>query len=182
VLTRENRPPILLSDTVGFLKRLPHELVASFHSTLEMVRDADLLLHVVDIGHKQYEEHIATTEEVLAEIGAGTNPRMLVFNKIDRLEDKLTLPMARKKFPEAVFISALQDDGGELLGRVNAFFEKSMVTTPLMLEYADSGGLAKIYKWGRVDEVRYEDDGIHLTVTSTPANLERIRSSLPAAR
>lgn len=182
VLTRENRPPILLSDTVGFLKRLPHELVASFHSTLEMVRDADLLLHVVDLSHEQYEEHIATTEEVLAEIGAGTNPRMLVFNKTDRLEDRLTLPLARKKYPEAVFISALEDEGGELLGRVNAFFEKSMVTTPLLLEYADSGGLAKIYRWGRVDEVRYEDDGIHLTVTSTPANLERIRSSLPVAR
>ncbi|MCZ6533136.1 MAG: GTPase HflX [SAR324 cluster bacterium] len=182
VLTRENRPPILLSDTVGFLKRLPHELVASFHSTLEMVRDADLLLHVVDISHPQYEEQIAITEEVLREIGAATNPRMLVFNKTDRLDDKLTLRVARKQNPEAVFISALQDDGGELMAHINAFFEKSMVTTPLLLEYADYGDLSKIYKWGRVDELRYEDDGIHLTVTSTPANLERIRSQLPAAR
>ncbi|MCZ6730271.1 MAG: GTPase HflX, partial [SAR324 cluster bacterium] len=182
VLTRENRPPILLSDTVGFLKRLPHELVASFHSTLEMVRDADLLLHVVDISHPQYEEQIAITEEVLREIGAATNPRMLVFNKTDRLDDKLTLRVARKRNPEAVFISALQDDGGELMAHINAFFEKSMVTTPLLLEYADYGDLSKIYKWGRVDELRYEDDGIHLTVTSTPANLERIRSKLPAAR
>ncbi|MCZ6647256.1 MAG: GTPase HflX [SAR324 cluster bacterium] len=182
VLTRENRPPILLSDTVGFLKRLPHELVASFHSTLEMVRDADLLLHVVDISHPQYEEQIAITEEVLREIGAATNPRMLVFNKTDRLDDKLTLRVARKRNPEAVFISALQDDGGELMAHINAFFEKSMVTTPLLLEYADYGDLSKIYKWGRVDELRYEDDGIHLTVTSTPANLERIRSQLPAAR
>ncbi|MCZ6841821.1 MAG: GTPase HflX [SAR324 cluster bacterium] len=182
VLTRENRPPILLSDTVGFLKRLPHELVASFHSTLEMVRDADLLLHVVDISHPQYEEQIAITEEVMREIGAATNPRMLVFNKTDRLDDKLTLRVARKRNPEAVFISALEDDGGELMAHINAFFEKSMVTTPLLLEYADYGDLSKIYKWGRVDELRYEDDGIHLTVTSTPANLERIRSQLPAAR
>ena len=91
-LTRENRPPILLSDTVGFLKRLPHELVASFRSTLEVVADADLLLHVVDLSHEQFEEHIATTEEVLGEIGAATVPRMLVLptpwrhNKIPFLE------------------------------------------------------------------------------------------------
>ncbi|MEE8395588.1 MAG: GTPase HflX, partial [bacterium] len=72
VLTRSNRPPILLSDTVGFLRHLPHELVASFLSTLEVVKDADLLLHVVDIAREGYAEHMATTEQVLQEIGAHT--------------------------------------------------------------------------------------------------------------
>jgi GTP-binding protein HflX len=180
VLMRENRPPILLSDTVGFLKRLPHELVASFHSTLEMVGDADLLLHVVDISHEAFEEHMATTEEVLAEIGAGTNPRLVVFNKVDRVRDNLTIPMARKKYPEALFVAAINGDCGIVLDRINEFFQQSMITTPILLEYADSGDLAKIYRWGRVDEVRYEQDGIHLTVTSTPANLERIRARLGA--
>jgi GTP-binding protein HflX len=180
-LTRENRPPILLSDTVGFLKRLPHELVASFRSTLEVVGDADLLLHVVDLSHGQFEEHITTTEEVLGEIGAATVPRMLVFNKIDRIGDKLTVSMARKRYPEAAFISAINGDCAPLVERVNGFFQKSMVTTPMLLEYADYGDLSKIYRWGRVDDLRYEQDGIHLTVTSTPANLERIRSRLTAA-
>ena len=180
-MTRENRPPILLSDTVGFLKRLPHELVASFRSTLEVARDAHLLLHVVDLSHKHYEEHVRTTEEVLKEIGAETVPRMLVFNKTDQLADKVTLPLARKKYPGAAFVSAMHGDCAPLAAQVNHFFQKSMVTTPILLEYADYGELGKIYNWGRVDEVRYEDDGIHLTVTSTPANLERIRSRLAAA-
>jgi GTP-binding protein HflX len=179
-MTRENRPPILLSDTVGFLKRLPHELVASFRSTLEVVRDAHLLLHVVDLSHGQFEEHIRTTEEVLKDIGADTVPRLLVLNKIDRIDDNLSLPMARKKYADAVFLSAVQGDCSDLAAQVNAFFQKTMVTTPLLLEYADYGDLAKIYKYGRVDEVRYENDGIYLTVTSTPANLERIRSRLAA--
>ena len=179
VLMGENRPRILLSDTVGFLKRLPHELVASFRSTLEVVRDADLLLHVVDIGHEGFESHMATTEEVLESIGALTVPRLLVFNKIDLVRDKTTIPLARKKYPEAVFLSASQGDGGPLLEHIVEFFEKFMVTAPLHLEYADFGELEKIYRWSRVDEVRYEQDGIHLTVTSTPATLQRIRSKLP---
>ncbi len=181
VLTRENRPPILLSDTVGFLKRLPHELVASFRSTLEVVADADLLLHVVDLGHDGFEEHMATTEEVLREIGARANPRLVVFNKTDQAPDKLTLSMARKKYPEALFVSALHEDCGQVLERINGFFQRSMVTTPILLDYAAPSDLAKIYRWGRVDEVRYEQDGIHLTVTSTQANLERIRARVGRA-
>ena len=180
VMTREHRPPILLSDTVGFLKRLPHELVASFRSTLEVAQDAHLLLHVVDLNHEHFAEQIQTTEDVLKDIGADTVPRLLVFNKIDQIEDKLTLPLARKKYPQAVFISAVHGDCKPLAVQVSEFFKKTMVTTPLQLEYAAYGDLAKIYKYGRVDDLRYEDDGIHLNFTSTPVNLERIRSRLPA--
>ena len=176
VMERQNRPSILLSDTVGFIRDLPHELVASFRSTLEIVREADLLLHVVDLSHAQYETHIATTESVLKEIGAASVPRLLVFNKIDRVADKAALLLARRRYAEAVFISALEDSPDALRGRIAAFFEKRMVTTPLRLGYQNSGDLARIYRWGRVDEVRYESDGIHLRVTSTPANLERIRA------
>jgi GTP-binding protein HflX len=179
VMARDARPSILLSDTVGFIRNLPHELVASFRSTLEIVRGADLLLHVVDLSHPQYETHMHTTESVLNEIGAASVPRLLVFNKIDRVTDKAALLLARRRYPEAVFISALGDDPGELRGRIAAFFEKRMVTTPLRLGYQNSGDLARIYRWGRVDEVRYEQDGIHLRVTSTPANLERIRAHVP---
>jgi GTP-binding protein HflX len=179
-MSRENRPPILLSDTVGFLKRLPLELVASFRSTLEVARDAHLLLHVVELSHPHFEEHIRTTEEVLKDIGADTVPRLLVFNKIDQIEDKLTLRLVRKKYPQAVFVSAMHGDCAPLAAQVDEFFQKTMVTTPLQLEYTAYGDLAKIYKYGRVDDLRYEDDGIHLNFTSTPANLERIRSRLQA--
>ena len=176
VLLKDFQPRILLSDTVGFIKRLPHELVASFRSTLEVARDADLLLHVVDLSHEGYEQHIATTEQVLKEIATHTVPQLLVFNKLDLVRDKLVIALARRRYPDAVFISAVQDDCAPLRGRITEFFEKSMVTTPLLLSYAEYGELAKLYEWSRVDEVRYEQDGIHLTITSTPANLERIRA------
>jgi GTP-binding protein HflX len=175
-MERDSRPKILLSDTVGFIRNLPHELVASFRSTLETVREADLLLHVVDLSHPQHEEQMQTTETVLDEIGAGGVPRLLVFNKIDQIADKSVLLLARRRFPEAEFISAVRDDPAQLKARIAAFFEKRMVTAPLRLSYQDAQELAKIYRWGRVDELRYEQDGIHLRVTSTPANLERIRA------
>ncbi len=179
VLTRENRPSILLSDTVGFIKRLPHELVASFRSTLGVARDADLLLNVVDVSHDNWRMHIETTEKVLAEIGADTVPRMIVFNKVDKVEDRVRLLMAKRSHPGAIFTSALTGGEGEVREAIAGFFEKSMVTTPLMLDYQDYGDLAKIYRWSRVDDVRYEEDGIHITITSTPAALDRIRAKLP---
>jgi GTP-binding protein HflX len=179
VLVRDNRPRILLSDTVGFIKRLPHELVASFRSTLEVVRDADLLLDVVDLSHPNWESHVATTGQVLEEIGAHTVPRLMVFNKVDRLGERVPLLLAKRQYPDALFISAASQDCAEVRARVEAFFARSMVTTPLLLEYQDSGRLAQIYRWSRVDAVRYEPDGIHLTITSTPANLERIRAKVP---
>lgn len=179
ILLKDQQPRILLTDTVGFIRRLPHSLVASFRSTLEVAKDADLLLHVVDLSHPAYADHIATTEQVLDEIGAGSVPRILVFNKRDRV-DKLALTLARRRYPEAVSLSALSDDPEPLRARIVDFFDQSMVTTPLRLGYAHSRELAKIYKWSRVDEVRYEQDGIHLKITSTPANLRRIRTTVPA--
>lgn len=180
ILLKDRQPRILLSDTVGFIRRLPHQLVASFRSTLEVAQDADLLLHVVDVSHPSHEEHIRTTEQVLAEIGAEAVPRILVFNKQDQLRGKLALTLARHAHRGAMFMSALTDDMEPLRARIVEFFDQSMVTTPLRLEYAHSRELASIYKWSRVDEVRYEQDGIHLTITSTPANLRRIQLKMPA--
>ena len=84
--------PLALSDTVGFVRDLPHDLVAAFRSTLSEARDADLLLHVVDAADPRREERIGQVDEVLAEIGAGDIPQLLVFNKIDRLEEARAAP------------------------------------------------------------------------------------------
>jgi len=180
ILLKDRQPRILLSDTVGFIRRLPHQLVASFRSTLEVAKDADLLLHVVDVSHPAYEEHMRTTEQVLTEIGAQAVPRIVVFNKRDRLRDKIALTLARHAHRDAAFVSALTDDLEPLRARIVEFFDQSMVTTPMRLAYAHTRELASIYKWSRVDELRYEQDGIHLTITSTPANLRRIQLKMPA--
>ena len=79
--------PFLLSDTVGFIRKLPHQLVESFKSTLDETRESDLLVHVIDVSHPQFEDHLKVVEETLSEIGAGTQRTMLVFNKIDQLKD-----------------------------------------------------------------------------------------------
>jgi GTP-binding protein HflX len=179
VMLKDFQPRILLSDTVGFIKQLPHGLVASFRSTLEVARDADLLLHVVDLSHEAHEEHIQITGQVLEEIGAGLVPRLMVFNKVDLVTERVALALARRRWPDAVFISAAHGDIEPLRHRIARFFEKVMITAPVLLRYAEYGELSKVYEWSRVDAVRYEPDGIHLTITSTPANLERLRALVP---
>jgi GTP-binding protein HflX len=108
------RHKMLISDTVGFLKNLPHDLIASFHATLAEVLEADMLIHIVDATVEDLEAKIATVDSVLVEIQADKKPVVLVFNKIDRLfaEEK---ERYERKFPKALFISAVKNTGLELL-------------------------------------------------------------------
>ncbi len=113
--TRRLRPPqgdpVLVSDTVGFVRKLPHHLVASFRATLAEVREADLLLHVVDASQALIDEHISAVQDVLGEMGALTRPTRLVFNKADRVEDDTQLLGVRAEHPRSLVVSALTGDG-----------------------------------------------------------------------
>lgn len=175
MLDEKSRPQILMSDTVGFIKDLPHELVASFRSTMEVIRDADLLFHVVDVSSPEYEEHIETALTVLDELEANCIPRLLVFNKIDQVENPAHLLILRKKYPEALFVSAYSSDITELRKKIIIFFEKKMKTVEICLDYQHTHNLAQIYEWSRVDQINYKDDGIHLKLTSSSGNLNRLR-------
>ena len=104
---------ILLSDTVGFIKKLPHHLIASFRSTLEEAIEADLLLHVIDASHPAFLEQIATVNEVLAELGVADNPIKMVFNKIDLLENTSLKEMLEMDYPDSIWLSAHTGDGIE---------------------------------------------------------------------
>lgn len=106
---------VLLSDTVGFIRDLPHHLVASFKATLEEARQAKLLLHVVDSSNPQAEQHILAVNEVLKELGVADKPAILVLNKIDRVTDRATLEVLRAHHPNAVAISGLTGEGVEEL-------------------------------------------------------------------
>ena len=121
--------PFLLSDTVGFIRKLPHQLIESFKSTLDETRESDLLLHVVDVSHPQFEDHLAVVESTLAEIGSDDKPTMIVFNKVDRIEVEPFGPtrediMAgiRERFErgdrEVIFISAKEKWGMEEIRNV----------------------------------------------------------------
>src|SRR3989339_765484 len=105
---------ILMTDTVGFIRKLPHHLVASFKSTLEEITEADILLHVVDVASKTFEEQISVVNDTLAELGAAEKPTLMVFNKIDVLADRTVLQAVAEGYPNRVFISATR--GINILG------------------------------------------------------------------
>ncbi|MFL5342321.1 MAG: GTPase HflX [Gemmataceae bacterium] len=121
---------VLLSDTVGFIRDLPHHLVASFKATLEETRQARLLLHVVDASNPHAEQHIAAVNNVLAEIGCGDKPTILVLNKIDRIAEGGELALLQAKYPRAVAVSATRPSGLAELAEA--------VITGLTADYADA--------------------------------------------
>ncbi len=104
---------ILLTDTVGFIRKLPHRLIESFKSTLDEVRESDILLHVVDVQHAAFEDQMQTVNETLAELEVTDKPLLIVFNKVDALEEKGVLQAARMQYPAAAFVSALRGIGLE---------------------------------------------------------------------
>src|SRR5690606_26204344 len=116
-----------LSDTVGFIRNLPHGLVDSFKSTLDVVLEADLLLHVVDISHRNYRAHMETTEEVLREIGAGEIPRIMVFNKMDKVQEAPLAKVLKGAHRGSIAVSAYSEEDVKRLRRhVFQYFEKNL--------------------------------------------------------
>ena len=155
LVTLGGNKQVLLSDTVGFIRKLPHKLIESFKSTLDETREADLLLHVVDASHPRFEEHIAVVRETLKEIGAEDKKTLLVFNKIDALDELGLLPMLRAQFPDAVFVSALRGHGLETLRRqMLDLSEADFETLDALVPLAEGKTLAHLR---RVAEVLSED-------------------------
>ena len=114
---------LVITDTVGFIRNLPHELIASFKSTLEEAIIADLRLHVVDISHPYVEDHIATGNEILELLGVADKPKLYVFNKIDK--DRILVPVLKQKYPDAIFVSCLTGEGiPELKDRIRKLYER----------------------------------------------------------
>ena len=147
---------VLLTDTVGFIRKLPHGLVEAFKATLEEVVQADLLLHVVDVSHPQAEEQIAAVNSVLDEIGAGEKTTIMVFNKLDRLENSGALNRLKEKFPHAVEISALTGDGiPHLLDEIGTQLRPKREFLELKIPHERSEVIARLHKVGQVVERRY---------------------------
>ena len=150
---------VLLTDTVGFIKKLPHGLVEAFKATLEEVVQADLLLHVVDISHPQAEEQIAAVNSVLAEIGAGEKSTIMVFNKTDKLTKANAhgaLNRLQEKFPHAVAISATTGEGiSTLLAELGTQLEPKREFLELKIPHEQSAVIARLHKVGQVIERRY---------------------------
>jgi GTPase len=147
---------VLLTDTVGFIKKLPHGLVEAFKATLEEVVQADLLLHVVDASHPQAEEQIDAVNTVLMEIGATEKPVLMVFNKIDRMNDGGTLNRLREKFSNAVSISAKTGEGvAPLLAELGTQLRPVREFLDLRVPQEKAAVIARIHAVGQVVSNRY---------------------------
>ena len=156
-LDPNSRPKILLSDTVGFIRNLPHTLVESFKSTLDEVVEADLLLVVVDISHDNYKSQLETTRNVLKEIGAGHIPVMHVFNKIDRVDDPFLGRILRQAYPGSISISAYKpEDVAKLREQINQFFLANFLRCKLAIPAADRDGVSLVYRNCMILSVDYE--------------------------
>ncbi|MFT3926750.1 MAG: GTPase HflX [Myxococcales bacterium] len=179
-LKPETRPRILVSDTVGFIKKLPHDLVASFRSTLEEARDASLLLHLVDGSDPAFRDQYQVTREVLAEIAAGDNASLLVLNKSDKL-DEATRKALEAEFPQALMLSAKDpEDVRRLHERIVAHFEQSMGEQEFLIPYSEQRFVAMLHERCRVLEENYEDEGTRIRVRAPAAVLAGIASEFGA--
>jgi GTP-binding protein HflX len=179
-LQPETRPRVLVSDTVGFIKQLPHDLVASFRSTLAEALEASLLLFVVDASDPTYEAQLEVSRSVLRDIGADSVPSRLVLNKMDRVDDVVRAALL-EKHPDAIMLSAhAPDDVSALRDTIIGFFEEAMVEDVLLLPYAKQGLIGDVYDSARVLSEEYNETGRVLTLRGLPGAITRLKRSLAA--
>jgi GTP-binding protein HflX len=177
----ETKPRVLVSDTVGFIKKLPHDLVASFRSTLDEALEASLLLFVVDASDPTYESQLEVSRNVLRDIGAEVVPSRVLLNKIDRLSEADRAAL-RTKHPEAILLSAKSlQDVAALRETIVAFFEAAMVEDQFVLPYAKQAMIGEVYENTRVLSEEYDTTGRIMKVRGLPAAIARLRRSLDAS-
>jgi GTP-binding protein HflX len=176
-LQPESRPRVLVSDTVGFIKNLPHDLVASFKSTLEEALDAALLLHVIDASDPGFARQLAVTDKVLAEIGAQDVPRLRVFNKIDHVGDAAAqaerAATLRAQFPDCIVMSARQAEDIALLhAAIVGFFQQGLAEAELFLPWSAQQSRNEIFANCQVLKERADGAGAFLHVRGERKTIE----------
>jgi len=171
---------ILLSDTVGFIRKLPSHLIASFRSTLSETAEADILLHVVDVSHPHFEEHIVVVNETLDELNAAGKPTILVFNKIDRLEDRSLLKELSLNYERAVCISA--ERGINLSSLTDTLLElmdqTTMAERTITIKQSDYRTIAKLHEIAEIIGKEYEENSVHVHFRVSQKNMERLQKLL----
>jgi len=173
---------ILMTDTVGFIRKLPHHLVASFKSTLEEITEADLLLHIVDLSSNAFEEQIRIANDTLAELGADEKPTLMVFNKIDRLPDRTIMQPLAEKYHPRVFISATR--GINILGlkeEVLQLLKKEFVEETFRISQENQRLISRLHETGEVLERIYEDNLVIVRMRIKRKDRERLVSLVQSA-
>jgi GTP-binding protein HflX len=179
----ESVPRVLVSDTVGFIKNLPHDLVASFKSTLEEAAEASLLLHVVDASDPGFERQVVVTDEVLDEIGAQAVPRIHVFNKIDCVGDAETQAakeaLLRAQYPDCMVLSARREgDVQKLRAAILTFFRRGLVEAEIFVPWSEQKLRGNIFENFDVMEERTDDAGTFFRLRGEPDTVDALRRQL----
>ena len=187
----ESVPRVLVSDTVGFIKNLPHDLVASFKSTLEEAAEASLLLHVIDASDLGFERQLAVTDKVLEEIGASAVPKIRVFNKIDMVgagsENAAAAQteceaMLRAQYPDCIVMSARDaGDVAKMHASIVNFFQRDLIEAELFLPWSAQQLRGKIFASCEVLDERADNDGAFLRLRADPVTLAALREQLGEA-
>ena len=171
----EDGTSILLSDTVGFIRNLPHHLVAAFRATLEEVMDADFLIHVVDASHHFVHEQRQAVADVLSELGVGDKPIITVFNKSDRIEDQYELRRTTVNTEDACYMSALTGDGRQDLDRlIHKAISRLMKRMSAVLPYDRGDLVAMCHDHGRIISSEYVPEGLRIEVDLPPSLAARL--------
>jgi GTP-binding protein HflX len=171
-----NKQKLLLTDTVGFLKQLPHHLIESFKATLEEVAEADLLLHVVDLSHPLYEQQMAAVQTVLEELNAWGKQMIIVFNKIDRVTNPALIEHCLKEYPHSVAISAMTGEGlDQLFAEIESQVKSWRLRVKLVLPNHRTALVAELHRVGRVLDLSYQGDEIAITAHVPPQLQGKLR-------
>jgi GTPase len=175
----EQFPRILISDTVGFIQKLPHDLVASFRSTLDEAADASLLFYVVDASDPTFRAQLDVTKQVLSEIDAADIPSKLVLNKVDLLSE-MQIKLLVNEFPEALLISTKnKEDISRVKTQLRDHFSENMEQVEVLVPYTDKSGLlADIRKHAAVLKEIHEQEGVRMTIKSFPEQITRLKKLL----
>ena len=171
------RPRILVSDTVGFIRKLPHGLVASFKSTLDEALEASLILQMVDASDPAYPRQMQATDEVLRDIGAGEVPRRVVFNKIDRIADPAAVALLTDGRPDALAISSKRpEDVARVRQALIDFFERNFVDAELTLGYHRQALRAELFERCQVVSEHSDERGTTFQLRGAAEEIERLRA------
>jgi GTP-binding protein HflX len=170
---------ILLSDTVGFIRKLPSHLIASFRSTLSELAEADVLLHVVDITHPQFRAHIAVVTDTIDGLNAAGKPTIYVFNKIDKLELRSIVVELKAEYPSSVFISAERGIAiSTLTDKLQDFLEVDAEEHELRFDQSEYGIIARLHEIAEILGQEYEGNSILVRFKIIPKHLERLQKLL----
>lgn len=179
----QNGVSVFLTDTVGFVRKLPTNLIAAFRATLEEVNEADILIHVIDISSPIWDVQRDAVMDTLTDIGATGKPMLTVFNKIDRVKDRSWVDALVESTPKSVAVSATQNIGiNELKQLLIKMIHSLYESIDIIIPYAKSALVEDFYKYGRVLKIEHEEDGIHILAEIAADKADSIRKNIAEVR